>query len=70
MYAFVSLWEMNATLAYVVQTVIAVTVNFALDWRYTWGDRRVGFWRSMYRFSVLRFVMIVLNSVLFTLLID
>jgi len=70
MYLFVSITVMNQTAAYILQTIIAVSVNYLLNWRFTWNDRRVGFWRSACRFSLSRIVMIALNTVLFAVLVD
>ena len=70
MHLFVSVMDMNATIAYIVQTIITVSINYVMNWRFTWGDRRAFFWYNAYRFGLSRITMIGLSTVLFAILVN
>jgi succinoglycan biosynthesis protein ExoA len=77
--SFVQLWFMMVILglpswlAYAIQTVISLELNFVLNYLITWGDRRsqTSFWRVLSLFHVTRVgIAIPLNQLLFVALVD
>jgi putative flippase GtrA len=69
LYVEVSLLGMPAAWAFLLQGVISVETSYLLNWRITWRHRRLGFWRSLWRFNLLKSVTIPLNQGLFMLLL-
>lgn len=73
--SFVELWVMTALLgmtawlAYAIQTVISVELNFIGNWLITYGDRRNenSIWRSLLLFHLSRSISIPFNQALFML---
>lgn len=79
LFSFVQLWimmdllGMPTWLAYAIQTVVSVELNFVLNYAITWRDRReeVSFWRAFSVFHATRIgLTIPLNQVLFVLQVD
>jgi len=73
MYLLIDVLGMSTIVAYVIQAVIAVHLNFGLNYAITWSDRKVGDrWRQLIRnwlaFLVTRLGTIAINTVLFALL--
>lgn len=70
MYVLVSLLGLNEQLAFLLTTVMSITLNFSLNWRFTWKDRNAPFWWSLGKFVLSRaftipfgqFLFFVLNS--------
>lgn len=64
MFIAVDIWHWNTSVAYVVQTVISIELNFVLNYWFTFGDRRApGAWRRFH--SVRLVITIPLNQALF-----
>lgn len=74
LYVLVDVLGVQPTVAYVIQAVVAINLNFILNYSFTWSDRRVakGNWRRFLRnwlaFLSTRLVTIPLNTILFTIL--
>jgi len=56
---------MGTVLSFFLQGVISVQVSFVLNYYWTWGDRRYGFWRGCWRFNVQKSLAQVLNLLLY-----
>jgi putative flippase GtrA len=74
LYLLVDVIGLPPTLAYVIQAVVAINLNFSLNYLITWSDRRAGrgnwrrFLRSWLAFLSTRLITIPLNTILFTVL--
>jgi 4-amino-4-deoxy-L-arabinose transferase-like glycosyltransferase/putative flippase GtrA/glycosyltransferase involved in cell wall biosynthesis len=67
----VEILGLNKSLAYAIQAVVSIEINFVLNYRYTWGDRREGgVWRALKRFHAVRIVTITGNQLLFNSLLS
>ena len=67
---FVEVVHLSNTIAYAIQTVVAVEVNFILNCTITWRDRTQGkFWRSWWRYHLSRVFTIIFNQILFNSLV-
>lgn len=68
LYLLIDVQGMNVSVAYAIQTVLAIETNFILNDRLTWSDRTHAgsFWRRFGRFHAARVgLMIPFNQVLF-----
>lgn len=70
LYLCVDVLHWNPSVAYAIQAVVSIELNFVLNYKITWRDRRdVSIWRMLGRFHVSRIVTIPLNQVMFNALI-
>lgn len=67
--ALVSGLGVSPTVAYIVQAVVAVELNFLLNRAITWRDRPDRFWTAWWRFHAARSLTIALDQTLFNLLV-
>jgi putative flippase GtrA len=71
MYFYVDLLNMEHNLAYILQTIISLQLNFTSNDLWTWGDVRQkngAYWSRWLRFMLSRAVTIGINQVVFTIL--
>lgn len=68
LFVLVTLLGCSAHVAYFIQALVSVELNFVLNRRLTWGDRRGDARREWLRFHASRVVTIPLNQALFSLL--
>ena len=59
----------GSIVSYTVQAVYCVELSFALNRRFTWGDRDCGFWRPLVRWNFQKLLMTVPNLGLYALLV-
>lgn len=69
MYVLVSLLGLHAQVAFLITTFASVTLNFWLNWKFTWKDRNAPFWKSLGKFILSRAFTIPFGQVLFAGLI-
>jgi putative flippase GtrA/GT2 family glycosyltransferase len=55
--------------SYAGQIVVSIELSFVLNWRFTWESRKVGFWRSAWKFNAQKLALTVPNVVLYVVLI-
>ena len=55
--------------SYAGQAVISIELSLVLNWRFTWKSRKVGFWRSGWKFNAQKFLLTVPNLAVYALLI-
>lgn len=72
LYVFVDILSIEKNVAYFVQAFISLQLNFNLNDRITWGERRKGgnggYWNRWIKFHAARAFSVVLNQTLFALL--
>lgn len=70
LYALVDLLGVEKNIAYFVQAVISLQLNFNLNDRFTWADRRQqrGYWSRWLKYHTARILSVVFNQILFALL--
>lgn len=72
LYALVDFIELEKNVAYFIQAVVSLQVNFNLNYRFTWGDRRAqgGYWSRWLKYHTARMFSVVFNQILFFLLLS
>jgi putative flippase GtrA/glycosyltransferase involved in cell wall biosynthesis len=65
LFACVHWLRLSPTVAYAIQALVAIELNFVLSYTITWRDREKSFWISLVKFHVPRLATIPLNQVLF-----
>jgi putative flippase GtrA len=74
LYLLVDVFGLPSTVSYVIQAVVAINLNFSLNYLITWSDRKTGrrnwqrFLRNWTAFLSTRLITIPLNTILFTIL--
>jgi len=72
LYTFVDILSIEKNVAYFVQAFICLQLNFNLNDRFTWGERREGrnsgYWNRWVKFHVARALSVILSQILFALL--
>lgn len=71
LYTFVDILSIEKNVAYFVQAFISLQLNFNLNDRFTWADRKAqngSFWSRWAKFHTARILSVILNQILFALL--
>lgn len=71
LYVFVDILSIEKNVAYFAQAVVSLQLNFNLNDRFTWVDRRGqkgGYWSRWAKYHLMRMVSVILNQILFALL--
>lgn len=65
LYIFVHLLHIETSLAFFLQSLIAIEVSFVLNWNLTWKRRHTPFRAAAQRFHVMRLVTIPVNQIIY-----
>jgi putative flippase GtrA len=71
LYTLVDILSIEKNAAYFVQAVISLQLNFNLNDRFTWADRRGQngrYWNRWVKFHIVRILSAILSQILFALL--
>jgi putative flippase GtrA len=60
----------NPRLAYVLQAIVSITLNFTLNWKWTWRERGVSFRAGSRRFLLTRLVTFPAHQIIYNVLIS
>jgi putative flippase GtrA len=70
LFCLTDLARIEPNLAYLMQAFVALQLNFILNDRLTWSDRKqFGFWQKWWRFHATKIVAIIFNQIFFGLLV-
>lgn len=71
LYAFIDIMSIEKNIAYFIQALISLQINFNLNDRFTWKDRRDrkgSYWSRWVKYHLTRMISVILNQILFALL--
>lgn len=73
MFLFVDILHIEKNIAYFLQTVIALQINFNLNDLVTWRDRRESngfYWKRWLKYHIARLLTVILSQLIFSLLVS
>lgn len=73
LFLFVDILHIEQNIAYFLQTVIALQINFNLNDLVTWRDRRESngfYWERWLKYHIARLLTVILSQLIFSLLVS
>jgi putative flippase GtrA len=61
----VQVWHIGPVVSYTALAIFCIQLNFLLNRRFTWGDRRISIWLACYRFNAQKAVSTAINFALY-----